>query len=58
MNSQGWIYHYKNMTAQGFIESVDNPLGEPIYSIAADPSGDLYIFGENGIVLRAESPCI
>lgn len=58
MDSEGWIYHYKNMTTQGFIESVDNPLGEPIYSIAADPEGDLYIFGENGIVLRADSPCI
>ncbi len=58
MSSEGWIYHYKNMTTQGFIESVDNPLGEPIYSIAADPESDLYIFGENGIVLRADSPCI
>lgn len=58
MDSEGWIYHYKNMTTQGFIESVDNPLGEPVYSMAADPQGDLYIFGHDGIVLRSSSPCV
>lgn len=58
MDSEGWIYHYKNMTTQGFIESVDNPLGEPVYSMAADPQGDLYIFGKDGIVLRSSSPCV
>ncbi len=58
MDALGYIYHYKNMSPIGIIESVDSPLGSPIHAITADPLGDLYIFGDNGIIMRSTSPCL
>jgi hypothetical protein len=58
LDSLGYLFHYKNITTQGFIESVDNPLGAPIYAISADPQGRMYIFGEHGIVMEYENPCL
>jgi len=57
LDSLGYLFHYKNLTTQGFIESVDYPLGAPIYSISADPQGKMYIFGEHGIIMEYENPC-
>ncbi len=57
MDHKGWIYHYKNMDTHGFIESVDNLMGSPVYKISGDPVGKILLFGENGIVLERESLC-